>query len=637
MGQACSCACKSARRQAWTIGVGLALALGAEIAEWLGLEGALPIALAGAAILLAGRGVLWQGLHALVRLRPNIYLLMTLASAGALALGKWGEAAVVLTLYALAELLEQRASERSEQSLRAALQIAPAQATVQTADGAWRTVPVEQIRVGQRVRIKPGERVPIDGVVVAGASAVDQSPLTGESMPVEKVVGDTVYAGSLNLHGSLEVEASTTAEGTLAAHIARVVAQAQERRAQVDRLIDRFAQVYTPLMLALASGVALLPPLLMGAPFGEWLYRGLVLLVLGCPCALAISIPVTLLCALTGLARQGVVVKGAVVLEQAARLRAFAFDKTGTLTYGDLRVANAQSLDRTPLHTHLRIAHSLASHSEHPIARAIRVYCQQQGVQAQPLESFEASPGLGVAGVVAGATYRMGNHRFVEQHNACSKALEQLLESLESQGLTPVALFDRQPRAVFALSDTVRPDAAEAIAQLHALGVQTALLTGDTQATAAAVAQRTGVREHYAELLPHEKAQCIDALRTQYGAVGMAGDGINDAPALACADVGVSFAERGADLALETADVALMTHDLRRVPLLIETARRALGIIQQNLAFVLTVRAVFVALALTGNATLWAAIVADMGSTLLVIANGWRAGKTPTSGYNTPQ
>jgi Cd2+/Zn2+-exporting ATPase len=637
MGQACSCAGKSARRQAWTIGVGLALALGAEIAEWLGLEGALPIALAGAAILLAGRGVLWQGLHALVRLRPNIYLLMTLASAGALALGKWGEAAVVLALYALAELLEQRASERSEQSLRAALQIAPAQATVQTPDCTWRTVPVEQIRVGQRVRIKPGERVPIDGVVVAGASAVDQSPITGESMPVEKAVGDTVYAGSLNLHGSLEVEASTTAESTLAAHIARVVAQAQERRAQVDRLIDRFSQVYTPMTLALAAGVALLPPLLMGAPFGEWLYRGLVLLVLGCPCALVISIPVTLLSALTGLARQGVVVKGAAVLEQAARLRAFAFDKTGTLTYGDLRVASAQSLDRTPLHTHLRIAHSLASYSEHPIARAIRAYCQQQGVQAQPLESFEASPGLGVAGVVGGATYRMGNHRFVEQHNACSKALEQLLESLESQGLTPVVLFDRQPRAVFALSDAARPDAADAIAQLHALGVQTALLTGDTQATAAAIAQRTGVCEHYAELLPYEKAQCIDALRTQYGAVGMAGDGINDAPALACADVGVSFAERGADLALETADVALMTHDLRRVPLLIETARRALGIIQQNLAFVLTVRAVFVALALTGNATLWAAIVADMGSTLLVIANGWRAGKTPPIGYNPNQ
>jgi Cd2+/Zn2+-exporting ATPase len=614
------------------IGVGLALAFGAEVVEWLGFEGALPIALAGAAILLAGRGVLWQGLHALVRLRPSIYLLMTLASAGALALGKWGEAAVVLALYALAELLEQRASERSEQSLRAALQIAPAQATVQTPDRTWRTVPVEQIRVGQRVRIKPGERVPIDGIVVAGASAVDQSPITGESIPVEKAVGDTVYAGSLNLHGSLEVEASTTAESTLAAHIARVVAQAQQRRAQVDRLIDRFAQVYTPLMLALASGVALVPPLLMGAPLGEWLYRGLVLLVLGCPCALVISIPVTLLSALTGLARQGVVVKGAAVLEQAARLRAFAFDKTGTLTYGDLRVASVQSLDRTPLHTHLRIAHSLASYSEHPIARAIRAYCQQQGIQAQPLESFEASPGLGVAGVVGGATYQIGNHRFVEQHNACSKALEQLLESLESQGLTPVVLFDRQPRAVFALSDTVRPDAAEAIAWLHALGVQTVLLTGDTRAAAAAVARRTGVREHYAELLPHEKAQCVGALRTQYGAVGMAGDGINDAPALACADVGVSFAERGTDLALETADVALMTHDLRRIPLLIETARRAMRIIQQNLALVLTVRAVFVALALTGNATLWAAIVADMGSTLLVIANGWRTSKTPPSG-----
>jgi len=635
MGQVC--ACGSARWQAWAIGVGLALAFGAEVAEWLRVEGALPMALAGAAIALAGRGVLGQGLHALARLRPNIYLLMTLASAGALALGKWGEAAVVLALYALAELLEQRASERAAQSLRAALQIAPAEATVQTPDNAWRTVPVEQIRVGQRVRILPGERVPIDGVVVAGASAVDQSPITGESVPVEKAIGDTVYAGSLNLHGSLEVEAHTTAESTLAAHIARVVAQAQARRARVDRLIDRFAQVYTPLMLASAAGVALVPPLLTGAPFGEWLYRGLVLLVLGCPCALVMSVPVTLLRALTGLARQGVVVKGAAVLEQAARLRAFAFDKTGTLTYGDLRVATAQSLDKRPIRQHLRIAHSLASHSEHPIARAIRAYCQAQGVGVSPLESFQASPGLGITGVVGGVTYRMGNHRFAEQHNACSKALERLLASLESQGLTTVVLFDRQPRVVFALSDTLRPDAVEAIAQLHALRVRTALLTGDTPESAAAIAECTGIGECYVKLLPHEKEYAIGALRALYGAVGMVGDGINDTPALANADVGVSFAERGADLALETADVALMTHDLRRIPRLIATARHALGIIQQNLAFVLTVRAVFIALALTGNATLWAAIIADMGSTLLVIANGWRAGKTLPIGYNPPQ
>jgi Cd2+/Zn2+-exporting ATPase len=627
MGQACAQACGTARRQYGAIGVGLALAFGAELAEWLGLEGVLPIALASAAILLAGRDVLLQGIRALTCLRPNIYLLMTLASAGALTLGKWGEAAVVLTLYALAELLEQRAAERSERSLRAALEIAPAEATVQTPDGEWRAIPVAQIQLGQRVRIKPGERVPIDGVVRAGASAVDQSPLTGESVPVEKSVGDTVYAGSLNLHGSLEVEASTTAEGTLVAHIARVVAQAQARRAQVDRVMDRFAQVYTPLMLALATGVALLPPLLLGAPLSEWLYRGLVFLVLGCPCALVISTPVTLLCALTALARQGVVVKGAAALEQTARLRAFAFDKTGTLTYGSQRIETAQSLDKQPLSEHLQVALSLASHSEHPIAHAIRAYCQQQGVTAAPLESFEAAPGLGVTGVVAGKTYRMGNHRFVEQHHACSKSLETLLESLESQGLTPVVLFDHQPRAVFALQDTVRPDAADALAQLHTLGVHTVLLTGDTQATAKAVAQRVGVREWYAELLPHEKAQAIEALRQRFGSVGMAGDGINDAPALARADVGVSFAERSADLTIETADVALMRHTLHAIPHLITTARRTLGIVKQNIAFVLTIRAVFATLALTGHATLWAAIVADMGSTLLVIANGWRAGR----------
>jgi Cd2+/Zn2+-exporting ATPase len=625
--RSCAQACGIVRRQYRSIGVGLALAFGAEVAEWLGAEGLLPILLAGAAILLAGRGVLWQGLRALARLRANIYLLMTLASVGALALGKWGEAAVVLTLYALAELLERRAAERSERSLRAALEIAPAEATVQTPDGAWRTVPVEQIRVGQRVRIKPGERVPIDGVVLTGASAVDQSPITGESVPVEKSVGDMVYAGSLNLHGSLEVEAHTTAAGTLTAHIARVVAQARARRAQVDRLMDRFAQVYTPLMLTLAAGVALLPPLMLGAPLSEWLYRGLMFLVLGCPCALVISTPVTLLCTLTGLAKQGVVVKGAVVLEQAARLRAFAFDKTGTLTHGKQRVETVRSLDRQPLHEHLQAALSLASHSEHPLAQAIRTYCQQQGVSAAPLEAFEAAPGLGMTGVVAGKTYRMGNHRFVEQHNACSKSLETLLESLESQGLTPVVLFDHQPRAVFALSDTVRSDAADAIAQLHTLGLHTVLLTGDTQAIAHAVAQRTGVQEHYAELLPHEKRQVIETLCRRYGAVGMAGDGVNDAPALASADVGISFAERGTDLALETADIALIQHDLRRIPRVIATARRALSIIKQNIAFVLTVRAVFAILALTGNATLWAAITADMGVTLLVIANSWRAGK----------
>ncbi len=619
--------CARARRENWQIGAGLTLALGAEVAEWLGAEGVAPALLAATAIAIAGREVLRQGVLALLRFRPNIYLLMTLAGAGAIALGKWGEAAVVLTLYALAELLEQRASERSERSLRAALELAPAEASVQTPDGDWVATPIAQIRVGQRIRVKPGERIPLDGTVVAGASAVDQSPITGESVPVEKSAGDSVYAGSLNLHGSLEIEVAATADETLVAHIARTVAQAQARRARVDRFMDRFVRVYTPLMLGLATGVAILPPLLTGAPFADWLYRGLVFLVLGCPCALAISTPVTLLSALTGLARRGVVVKGAIVLEQAAELRAFAFDKTGTLTYGRQRVEHARSLDRQPLQSHLDIALSLAMHSEHPIAHAIRDYCLQQGATARALQSFEATPGLGIAGVVDGKTFRMGNHRFVEQHDACSKSLEVVLEQLEAQGLTTVVLFDHLPRAVFALRDTARPDAATAVAQLHTLGLHTALLTGDTQATAEAITQQAGVQERYAELLPHEKAQAIEALRARFGRVGMAGDGINDAPALATADVGISFAEWGADLALETADVALMRHDLTLIPALMRTARRAMEIIQQNIAFVLAVRAVFVALALTEQSTLWMAILADIGVTLLVIGNGWRAGR----------
>lgn len=619
--------CAQARRENWRIGAGLALALSAEAAEWVGVEGVVPATLAALAIAIAGREVLWQGLLALSRFRPNIYLLMTLAGAGAIALGKWGEAAVVLTLYALAELLEQRAAERSERSLRAALELAPSEAMAQTPDGAWQATPVAKVRVGQRIRVKPGERIPLDGTVVAGASAVDESPITGESVPVEKSLGDAVYAGSLNLHGSLEVEVAATADETLVAHIARTVAQAQARRAQVDRFMDRFARVYTPLMLGLATGVAVLPPLLVGASFTEWLYRGLVFLVLGCPCALVISTPVTLLSALSGLARHGAVVKGAIVLEQAATLRAFAFDKTGTLTYGRQQVEVARSVDRQPLETHLDVALSLAMHSEHPIAGAIRDYCLQHGATARPLESFEATPGLGMAGVVDGKTFRMGNHRFVEQHDACSKSLEAMLEQLEAQGLTTVVLFDYQPRAVFALRDQLRSDAPQAIAQLHELGLHTALLTGDTQATADAIAQRAGVQERYAELLPHEKAQTIEALRARFGRVGMAGDGINDAPALATADVGVSFAERSADLAIETADVALMRHDLTLIPTLIRTARRAMGIIWQNISVVLAVRAVFIGLAIAGQTTLWMAILADMGLTLLVIANGWRAGQ----------
>lgn len=629
MAPSCACgdSCARSGRENWRIGAGLALALGAEVSEWAGLAEAVPVVLAALAMAIAGREVLWQGLQALVRLRPTIYLLMTLAGAGAIALGKWSEAAVVLTLYALAELLEQRAAERSERSLRAALELAPNEAMAQNPDGTWQPTPVAKVRVGQRIRVKPGERIPLDGTVVAGASTVDESPITGESVPVEKSVGDAVYAGALNLHGSLEVEVAATADETLVAHIARTVAQAQARRARVDRFIDRFARVYTPLMLGLAIGVAVAPPLLVGASFMEWLYRGLVFLVLGCPCALVISTPVTLLSALSGLARRGVVVKGAIVLEQAATLRAFAFDKTGTLTYGMLQVEDARSMDRQPLTTHLEVALSLAMHSEHPIAAAIRDYSVRHGAIARPLESFEAAPGLGVAGVIDGKHFRMGNHRFVEQHDVCSKSLESLLEQLESQGLTPVVLFDYQPRAVFALRDQLRPDAPQAIAQLHALGLHTVLLTGDTHTTADAIAQQAGVQERYAELLPHEKAQAIEALRARYGRVGMAGDGINDAPALATAQVGISFAERSADLALETADVALMRHDLMLIPTMIYTARRAMAIIWQNISVTLAVRAGFIALAVAGQTTLWMAILADMGLTLLVIANGWRAGR----------
>ncbi len=601
------------------IAIALLLAISAEVIGWVFGEGhPLSILFALSAIGLVGGPTLRKGLTSLLRGRLNIHLLMTVAVVGAIVLGHWGEAGVVIALYALAEQLEDLAVERSERTLKALLNLQAPTATIQTPSGEWITVEVGAVPVGARIRVAPGERIPLDGTVIGGTSTVDQSPITGESVPVEKQVGDPVYAGTLNQYGALEITVTAEQGATKLAQIARAVEEAQARKTHAERWIDQFAQVYTPILFGLAVLVAVLLPPLAQVPFSEGVYRALVLLVLGCPCALVISVPVTILSALTGLAKMGVLVRGGLFIERMAGVRRLIFDKTGTLTYGKPQLVKVKRLDGGDEERYRQLASSLAHQSEHPIAQALRTAHSKP----LPVSAFRALPGMGMVGVVEGRQVWVGNHRLIESERRCSKALEEVLEQLESQGYTVVVLFDTQPRAVFALQDLPHPTAKPAVSELHALGVPGVMLTGDNQATAQAIALQVGIREVYAEQLPEEKQAVVARLQQEVGSVAMVGDGINDAPALSVADVGISVAHGGTDLARETADCILMREDLCLVPQFLALTRRAMGVIKQNIAFVLGVRALFFGLALAGKTTLWLAILADMGATLLVVANG---------------
>ncbi|MFQ3611090.1 MAG: cation-translocating P-type ATPase, partial [Fimbriimonadales bacterium] len=458
-------------RETVRIALGLGLALSAEALGWTLREGhPLAIGLALGAVGLVGLPTLRKGVLSLLHGRLNIHLLMTVAVVSAMVLGHWGEAAVVISLYALAELLEDRALERSERTLQALLTLHTPTATMWMPSGEWQSVAVDTVRVGARLRVAPGERIPLDGTVVRGTSTVDQSPITGESVPIEKQEGDPVYAGSLNQYGALEITVTAEHGATKLDQIARTVQEAQAQKTRTERWIDRFAQWYTPVLFGLAVLVALLLPPIAQVPYSESIYRALVLLVLGCPCALVISVPVTILSALTASARMGVLVRGGRVIEQCAHIQRVLFDKTGTLTLGKPQLVRVVSLDGQPESVHHQVASSLAHHSEHPIAQALRA----DALPALPVDDFKALPGMGMVARLQGQQVWVGNHRLIEQVGRCSKALEEVLENLESQGYTVVVLFDSQPRAVFALQDLPRPSAKPAIAELHTMGIPTA-------------------------------------------------------------------------------------------------------------------------------------------------------------------
>jgi len=569
-------------------------ALAAEALAWSGAdETSLPvIGLALLSIATGGLGTLKKGWIALKTFTLNMNFLMSVAMIGAVAIGEWPEAAVVIFLFALAELIETLSLERARNAVRGLMAMAPETATVRLENGAWVERPAAQIQIGQTLRVKPGERIPLDGVVTTGASAVNQAPITGESMPVEKVPGDAVFAGTVNERGAFEFRVTANKGSTTLDRIIHTVQEAQGQRAPTQRFVDQFARYYTPAVVAFAVLVALLPPLFFGAAFLDWFYKALVMLVIACPCALVISTPVTVVSGLAAAARHGILVKGGVHLENGRRIKAVALDKTGTLTHGRPQLTDVVPLNARPADELLQLAASVDAHSEHPVAAAIVAAWQEPGRPLLDVNAFEALAGRGAKGTVAGQLYYVGNHRLVEELAVCGPHVEEVLQRLEREGKTAVVLVtEREPLCVFGVADTVRGHSAEAIRDLHALGVVSVMLTGDNRTTARAIADQVGIDDARGDLLPEDKLAAIDELIARHGEVGMVGDGINDAPALARASIGFAMGAAGTDTAIETADVALMDDDLRKLPRFIELSRRTSHVLWQNISLALGIKA----------------------------------------------
>ncbi len=590
----------------------------------------------------------------------DMNVLMTLAMVGAAAIGQWSEAALVAFLFSFGTVLQAATLERTRRAISGLMRLAPRTATVLSAGGAGSaeetTVAVEDVAVGDLVLMRPGERAAVDGLVVVGAAAANQAPVTGESAPVAKGPGDQVFAGSIIEGGTLQVRATAAAGDATIAKIVHMVEEAQAQRAPAQSIVDRFASRYTPVVVALAAAVAFVPPL-FGASFDTWFYRGLALLIISCPCALVISTPVSILAALARATRNGVLIKGGVYLEQMAGLKAVAFDKTGTLTLGRPQVTDVVALNGAGEDGVLRVAAALERFSEHPLARAITERagledavpvgsaaaaagepaapcgCSTEGccsAEAQPasepeVERFRAIPGKGVRAELGGRTHYAGRPDLLGAH-ASDPALVSVVERLERQGKTAVVVGDEDGAiGVIAVSDPLRPGTREVVAELRRLGVDdVAMLTGDNPATAAAVAAEAGITDVRAGLMPDAKVAAVAELRDRAGAVAMVGDGVNDAPALAAASLGIAMGAAGTDAALETADIALMGDDLSAVPDTMRLARRTTRVIWQNIVFSIIVKAVFLVLAPLGLVSLWLAVFADMGTSLIVTGNGLR-------------
>ncbi|MCL6478084.1 MAG: cadmium-translocating P-type ATPase [Peptococcaceae bacterium] len=575
-------------------------------------------------ILSGGFPVFRGGFYAVRSLTLDMNFLMSIAVIGAAAIGQWSEGAAVVFLFALGNALQAYTVDKTRGSIRALMDLSPREAQV-LRDGAEITLPVEEIKPGDTVIIKPGQSIPVDGVVTAGSSPVNQAPITGESVPVEKRAGDRVYAGTINEQGALEIKVTHHARESTLSRIIGLVEEAQAQKAPSQQLVDRFARYYTPAVVVGALAVAVLPALLFNQPFQPWFEKALILLVISCPCALVISTPVSIVSAIGSAARKGVLFKGGAYLEEAGALKIIAFDKTGTLTCGKPEVTDVVSAGDISPNELLGIAAAVEKFSEHHLARAILKKAEEQEVEVPPVSRFNSFAGKGAGATLNGKTFYVGNLKLFEDLGVPTGQWLELIKKMQGDGKTVVMVGSEERIAgLIAAADRVRPDTRSAIKGLIGVGIQKiVMLTGDNEGTAGAVAREVGCGDFRADLLPQDKLEAIRQLKAE-GKVAMVGDGINDAPALAAADIGIAMGGAGTDTAVETADVALMADDLAKLPYAVRLSRKALRTIKHNISFSILIKAAFIAATFTGHATLWMAVFADTGASLLVTLNGMR-------------
>jgi len=580
----------------------------------------------GLAIVFGVRHIVVKAFYALKRLRADMNLLMFVAIIGAIIINEWFEAAAVSFLFSLSLAIESWSIARARHAVEALLDLAPSTVLLRGKNAQEKQIPAAEVAVGEVFIVKPGDKIPLDGEVVSGVSSVNQAPITGESVPVTKQVGDQVFAGSINGEAMLEVKSTKAASDTTLAHIIRLVEEAHSKRAEAEQWVEKFARIYTPIVMLLALAVFVIPPLFMAEDWQEWLYRSLVLLVIACPCALVISTPVSIVAALASAARQGVLVKGGIYIEAPASLKAIAFDKTGTLTQGKPVVTDIFPFNNHTSEELLSRAAALETRSNHPLATAIVQYVKNQGIDISSADDVTVLPGKGVVGKFNNSTFWLGSRRYLLERSQETPEISDKAQALEQTGKTVIAVGnERHVCGLIALADQPRPEIKSSLKALKKTGIQhLAMLTGDNQTTAENIAKQIGIDEVYAELLPADKVEIVSRLVDKYKKVAMVGDGINDAPALGRASLGLAMGVMGSDAAIETADIALMSDDLSKLPWLINHSKRTLRIIRQNIFFALSLKAAFAVLAFLGLATLWAAIAADMGASFLVVANGLR-------------
>lgn len=585
----------------------------------------LPVTLFIGAIITGGYHIAIKGWKEASNFTLGMNFLMSIAVIGAVIIGELSEGAMVIFLFSLAQLLESFSVERVRRSIASLMELAP-NVAVRKVDEELLITPVEEIEIGDRIIIKPGERFPLDGVVISGYSTVNQAPMTGESHFIEKIVGDEVYAGSINQHGTLEIDVTKKSKDTRLSHIIHMVEEAQAEKAPTQQFVEKFAKYYTPVVVACAFLFALVPPVYYGQSFVEWFYKALVLLVISCPCALVISTPVTIISALTNAARQGILIKGGTYLENFKKMKAMAFDKTGTLTYGKPFVHYVIPINGNNETKVIQIAASIERQSEHLIGEAIVDYAKKINVELITVENFQSLVGKGASAILNGKKYFIGNHRLFEEMGWCVQNIHSELEKIETRLFTAVLVGNEQKIiGIIALSDEVRENARSAVKELYNSGVQKlVMLTGDNNITAQAITKKIGIDDFQAELLPEDKVAAIKELKDKYEFIVMIGDGINDAPALAAATMGIAMGASGSDTAMETADITLLNDDLTKLSYLRKLSQKTVKIIKQNIFIAILLKTVFFVLAIPGLATLWMAVFADMGASLIVIFNGLR-------------